>query len=129
MPKATKKSIKKKTILIVEDEHPIARTLQLKLENSGYGTLLAADGSQALQALDQSQVDLILLDLVMPVMDGFAVLEELKKAKSAPPIVIITNLGQEEDAKRCLSLGAKDYFIKAEMPLSDIVGKLAIMLS
>lgn len=125
MPKSLKKSTKTRTILIVEDEHPIARTLQLKLEHNGFAAVCAANGEEALTILSSTAIDLILLDLVMPIMDGFVVLEELKKKKNTPPIIVLTNLGQDDDAKRCLALGAQEYIIKAETPLADIIGKIS----
>ncbi len=129
MARTATKSPKKKRILIVEDEHPIAKTLQLKLEHSGYAALCAYNGAEALREMEQNAIDLILLDLVMPIMDGLSVLEELSAKKNAPPIIVLTNLGQADDADRCRQMGAKDYFIKAETPLADIVDKLARALS
>lgn len=118
---AAHKKTRQKKVLIVEDEHPIAKTLELKLSNSGYLTLWAENGKTGLEALRNESVDLILLDLVMPEMDGFSMLLELKKQKKVPPIIILTNLGQDDDAKKCMDLGAREYFIKAETPLVDIV--------
>ena len=126
---ATHKKIKQQKILIVEDEHPIAKTLELKLSNSGYLVHWAENGKDALELLHKDSVDLILLDLVMPEMDGFAMLLELKKQKKVPPIIILTNLGQEDDAKKCMDLGACEYFIKAETPLVDIVDHVSRILS
>lgn len=124
-----KKQTRQKKILIVEDEHPIATTLNLKLESHGYAIVQVANGTEALHALKKDTIDLILLDLVMPEMDGFSVLAELKKQNNRTPIIVLTNLGQDDDAKRCKDLGAHDYFIKADTPLVDIVDRIAHFLS
>lgn len=113
-----KKKNRKKKILIVEDERPIAQTLQLKLENQGFETVHASDGDEALALLEKCAFDLILLDIIMPKKDGFEVLRTIKKST---PVCVLTNLCQEEDGALCKKLGANTYFIKSETPLSDIV--------
>lgn len=125
---------KKKTaagsrILIVEDTAAIAEVLQLKLKNSGFQPTIANDGLQALKTLDTSTFDLILLDLVMPHLDGFGVLEELKKRKTKTPVIVTSNLGQPEDIDRVKKFGVKDYFIKAEVPLTEMVGRIKKILA
>ncbi len=118
------KTMSIKKILIAEDEHPIANALSLKLQSAGYETVVVYDGEAAISQIKSDKFDLILLDLMMPKKDGFAVLEELKKAKITIPIIVSTNLSQEEDKKRALSLGAKDYFVKSDITLSEIVEKI-----
>lgn len=113
-----------KKILIAEDERPIANALSLKLQSAGYETVVVYDGEAAISQIKSDKFDLILLDLMMPKKDGFAVLEEAKKAKITAPIIVSTNLSQEEDKKRALDLGAKDYFVKSDITLSEIVEKI-----
>ncbi len=115
---------KTKLILVVEDEAPIARTLELKLKKALFDVEVACDGEQALASLAHKAFHLILLDLIMPKMDGFAVLEALQKQKCRIPIIVLTNLGQEDDRKRATALGAKDYFIKSDTSLRDIVEQI-----
>ncbi|OGE86664.1 MAG: hypothetical protein A3J48_01850 [Candidatus Doudnabacteria bacterium RIFCSPHIGHO2_02_FULL_46_11] len=112
---------KQKTILIVEDDRPLSRAMQLKLQHSGFKTEAAYDGAQALEIAEKVPVDLILLDLILPEKDGFRVLKELREKNIKVPIVVTTNLSQEEDAKKALSLGAKEYFIKSNTPINTIV--------
>lgn len=114
----------KKKILIVEDEQPILTTLELKLRSCGFDTACATNGEQALASLRGNGCDLILLDLVMPVMDGFEVLRRLQAMERVPPVFVITNLGQEEDCRRCKELGAQDYFVKADVPIIEIVERI-----
>lgn len=123
-----KKKNQKKKILLVEDEKPIAQTLELKLSKSGFDVVCAYDGVECLKSLATEPFDLVLLDLVMPEKDGFTVLEELR-GKKRPPIIVLTNLGQEEDAERCKNLGADDYFVKADTPLVTIVERITVLFN
>lgn len=119
--KHDKVSIMNNKILIVEDEKPLARALLLKLGNVGFTVQVAFDGQEALDLLAKQEFDLILLDLVMPRVDGFGVLTEMQKKQIKTPVIILTNLGQEEDIKRAKELGAKEYFIKSATSIADVV--------
>lgn len=110
-----------KKILICEDEKPIAKALVLKLNHEGFEAEAANDGEEALQILQSKQFDLILLDLIMPRIDGFGVLEKIKELKITTPVIVTSNLGQEEDLKRAKELGAVNYFIKSNTSLQEIV--------
>lgn len=110
-----------KRILIAEDEKPLNHALSLKLGHEGYAVDSAFNGEEALALVQKNKYDLILLDLIMPKVDGFGVLEKLKGKPDLPPIVVLSNLGQPEDKTRSQELGANDFFIKADTPLSQIV--------
>ena len=110
-----------KLILIVEDERPLAHALEMKLKGQGYETQVATNGSDALAELKKKNFALVLLDLIMPVMDGFAVLEEMKKEKIKVPVIVLSNLGQDEDRAKAKSLGAIDYFVKSNTPIAEIL--------
>ncbi|MBU0661184.1 response regulator [Patescibacteria group bacterium] len=112
---------KKKMILVAEDEKPMAKALQLKLQHIGYDVTVANNGQEAIDFLVKGGIDLVLLDLVMPKLDGFGVLEQVKQKKIKVPIIVSTNLSQEQDEKRVRELGAKDYFVKSNTPLSDVI--------
>lgn len=112
-------------ILIAEDEMALGHALELKLEKSGYEVTLVNDGQAALEALKKSKFSVLLLDIIMPKKNGFEVLEEMKKVKNKTPVIILSNLGQEEDVKKAHTLGAKDYFIKADVPLQEVVKLVA----
>lgn len=111
----------KKRILIVEDEKPMARALEIKMNNSGFEAKVAADGQMALDILATEKFDIILLDLVTPRKNGFEVLEELKTRGNATPVIISSNLSQAEDIERAKALGARDYFVKSNTPISKVV--------
>lgn len=120
-----------KKILIIEDDSFIAKAYQIKLERLGYEVWLASDGKEGLEILEQRLPDLILLDLVMPKMDGFAFLEKIKadpKLKQIP-VIVSSNLGQSEDMTRAKSLGANDYIVKTNMSLAELVKKVERFIS
>ena len=110
-----------KKILIIEDEAPLAKAMALKLDHSGFDTATALDGETALEMLKKQTFDLIILDLIMAEIDGFSILAELKNRNNTIPIIVASNLGQEEDIKRAKDLGACDYLIKSNISLNDIV--------
>ena len=110
-----------KRILIVEDDRPMTKALELKLTSVGFDAEPAADGKEALDILKKEKFDLIILDLVLPEVNGFEVLKELKKRKNKTPIIVLTNLGQEEDVKRVKDMGARDYFIKSNTTLAEFI--------
>ena len=110
-----------KRVLIVEDERPLAHALELKLQHEGFETAVAVNGQECLRLIDEQQFDVVLLDMMMPVMDGFQVLQELHKRPSQPTVFVLSNLSQHEDEDRILAAGAKKYFIKSNTPLATIV--------
>ena len=119
----------KKKILIVEDEKFYSRTLSYKLESVGFDIVLANDGKEALAALEQDTFDLLLTDLVMPNMNGFELIKEVKKRGLQMPVMALTNLSQEEDKKVVLDSGASDYIVKAETPIFELVKRIEKILS
>jgi DNA-binding response OmpR family regulator len=120
MPEKSPSSGKKK-ILIVEDEKPLAHALELKMTHEGYETTVASTGREGLELASTGDYDLILLDLILPEVDGFAILEGLKAKKAKPVVVVLSNLGQDEDRKKAEEFGVKNYLVKSNVPLADIV--------
>src|SRR5688500_18952363 len=107
-----------KTILIVEDEKPLAHALELKLKGEGFTTIVVSNGQEALDAIKQQTYDVMLLDLMMPTLDGFQVLQQIQGLSQKPPVVfVLSNLSQHEDEERVLALGARKFFIKSDTPL------------
>lgn len=119
---------KKKVILIAEDEKAIARTMKLKLEHSGFEAAVVTDGQEALDWLRSNSADLVLLDLVMPTLDGFGVLEALRQQENTVPVIVMSNLSQEDDIHRAKELGAADYFVKSDVPIASLVEKVEKLL-
>ena len=116
-----------KKILLAEDEQAISKVLALKLIKSGYAVTMVGSGEEVVAEIAKNKYDLILLDLLMPKMDGWAVLEKLKGSNLK--IVVMSNLGQDEDIKKAKALGALDFFIKSDVPLLDIVQKINTFLA
>ena len=110
-----------KKIIIAEDEKAIAKALELKLTHSGYEAKATYDGEEVLAEMEKNKYDLLLLDLILPKTDGFGVMSKLREKDNKVPIIVLSNLSQEEDTKKAKELGAKDYFVKSNTPLSDIV--------
>ena len=117
MSKKEKKSTEKK-VLIVEDERPLAHALELKFGHEGYDVVLATDGAEALKIANTTAFKVILLDLIMPNLDGFSFMEQLQKKS---PIIVLSNLGQDEDKDRAKQLGAIGYFVKSNTPITEII--------
>ena len=114
-----------KKILIVEDEQAMAKALELKLDHAGFETEVVQNGEEALDLLGAESFDAIILDLIMPKMDGFDFLQQIKEKGITTPVIVASNLGQEEDIERAKALGAKDYFIKSNVSINEIVVKVA----
>lgn len=110
-----------KRILIVEDEKPLAHALELKFRHEGFDTHICLDGEEALKEAIEGKYDVILLDLIMPRMDGFTFLQEMKSRGTKTPVVILSNLGQEEDKTRAQTLGAVGYYVKSNTPIMEII--------
>ncbi|MEK7584371.1 MAG: response regulator [Patescibacteria group bacterium] len=120
-----------KKILIVEDDPSILNVLANRLRREGYMVHEAVDGRAGLDSAISKKPDLILLDVMMPRMDGLSVLKRLREHKewgSKVRVILLTNLGQEEDVERGKKLGALDYLIKSEWEIGDVVKRIKLRL-
>lgn len=113
-----------KRILIAEDEKPLAHALELKLNREGCTVKVVENGQEALNALESGTYDVLLLDMMMPTMDGFQVLEHINQSDKKPTVFVLSNLSLHDDQERVLGLGAKKYFIKSETSLATIVQEI-----
>ena len=120
----------KKKILLIEDEEGIILPLKIKLEKRGFELIIARDGEAGLAALRSEKPDLVLLDIILPKMNGFEILEQIKKEDGAAkiPIVVISNLAREGEIERGLGLGARDFIVKANLSLDNLVDKISKFL-
>jgi len=114
---------KNKTVLIIEDDPFISDVYVLKIESEGYSVDTAEDGLIGLEKLKKKKYDIVLLDILMPNLDGFKVLERVKMVPSLSktPIVILTNLSQKNDIQKGLNLGAIDYIVKTKFTPSEVI--------
>ncbi len=119
-----------KNILIVEDDEFLRELISKKLVSEGFAISVAFNGEEGVKKAEELKPDLILLDIILPVMDGFETLEKIKENPSTKPIlvIILSNLGQQEEIDRGLSLGAVDYLVKAQLAPEEIVEKVKNVL-
>ncbi len=117
------------TILVAEDDPFFRETIQLSLEEHGLVVEVAKNGEEAVLSLTRRQPDLLLLDLLMPKKDGFAVLSYIQERGLSFPVVILSNLSDDIDHEKCFALGAKDYFVKSDMDEADLWPKIRQYLS
>jgi len=119
-----------KTILIVEDEQVLASLLKRKLSRRGYRSIIAADGREGLKKIKEIRPDLILLDIVMPKMSGFEVMEAKQKIEEIKdiPIIIISNSGQPVEISRAQKLGAEDWIVKTNFNPGEVIEKVEKIL-
>jgi DNA-binding response OmpR family regulator len=118
--------LEKKTILIVEDEPELSKALSDKLSEEGFSILEAKNGQEGLDIAKDKHPDLILLDILMPIMDGMTMLEMLREDESCKdiPVIFLTNLDDQEKVSEALKAGSFDYLIKTDWSLADIVKKI-----
>ena len=115
-----------KKILFIEDEFTLQKTMGEFLEKGGYKVIHALDGEIGLNLVQKEKPDLILLDLVLPKLNGFEVLKRLKEQKETQniPIIILTNLEESADVQKGLELGATTYLVKSDHSLDDVLKKI-----
>jgi len=115
-----------KKILLIEDEEILINLLQKKLANEGYDISVARNGQEGLELIKEIRPDLILLDIIMPKMGGFEVLEEMQKDQELQniPVIIISNSGQPVEIDRAQKLGAKDWLIKTDFDPQEVIDKV-----
>ncbi|MDD4319506.1 MAG: response regulator [Candidatus Peribacteraceae bacterium] len=113
-----------KVVLLVEDDAFLRETLRLTLQEQGVTVEEAANGEEAIQTIDRRQPHLVLLDLLMPKSDGYAVLSHIKEKAYTFPVIILSNLSDYLDHEKCEKLGAKDYFIKSDMDEDELWPKI-----
>ncbi len=113
-------------VLLVEDDLSLMKIYSNKLRISGFDVSVATTGDEGLRKAQIELPQIILLDLILPGMDGFLVIEELKKnpVTEGIPVVILSNLGQQTDIERGKRLGAVDYLVKSDVSLVDVVAKV-----
>lgn len=118
-------------VLIVEDDKFLSELISTKLQKEGCEVMLASDGETGLQHADAERPDIILLDIMLPGMSGFDVLQKLKEKGSKTqsiPVLILSNFGQDAKVREGLKMGATDYLVKANFTTGEIVEKIQSVL-
>ncbi len=115
-----------KNILIVEDDKFLRELITRKVTNEGFNVSEAIDGEEGIKKIKEEKPDMVLLDLILPGIDGFEVLSRMKEDStlSSIPVIILSNLGQKEDIDKGMKLGAIDYLIKAHFTPGEIIEKI-----
>ncbi|OIP78876.1 MAG: response regulator [Parcubacteria group bacterium CG2_30_45_37] len=120
-----------KKILVIEDDAMISSMYKTKFAADGFAVAIAGDGEAGLKLARQKKPDIIMLDVILPRLDGFSVLEELKKDSATKdiPVIMLTNLGTEEDKVKGEKLGAVDYLVKASLTPGQVSQKIKTALN
>lgn len=116
-------------ILVAEDEPTLRKTLVRILENSGHCLTAVENGKLALDLVQKNDYHLIILDLLMPTMDGFVFLEKFQVVKKKIPVLVLTNLDSDSDRQKAMKLGAIDVKIKSNIDLHEIVTYIETTIS
>lgn len=118
-------------ILIIEDDDFFRELVRKKLQSENFTISEAIDGEKGIAAVKEKKPDLVLLDLLLPNVDGFEVLSQVRADSSFAkmPIIILSNLGQQEDIERALKLGANDFLIKSQFDIVQVIEKIRGLLS
>ena len=125
MPEAARR------VLLAEDDRFLRRAAEARLRRHGLEVLTAVDGEEALRIARTERLDLVLLDVVMPKLEGFEVLKLLKEdaATASIPVIVLSNLGQERDVAQAKALGAVAFLVKAHLSLQDLVDRVDAVLA
>ena len=108
-------------ILIAEDDPFLSKIMSNRLREEGYDVDTVGDGEEAIEKIRNDGYDLVMLDLIMPIKTGFEVLQGLKESDVRIPVLVFTNLAQDEDKKEVLELGAKGYYVKSDIAMDELV--------
>jgi len=119
-----------KKILIVEDDKFLRELMARKLSQENFEIVEAVDGEEGIKKIKDTIPDIVLLDLILPGIDGFEVLAKVKEdtTTNSIPVIILSNLGQTEDVERGMKLGAIDFLVKAHFTPNEIIEKIKVIL-
>lgn len=121
----------KKLIMLIEDDKFLSSLVKARLEKEGYLVAQAFDGAEALEMLKQKRPDLIVMDLIMPRVSGFEVLESisLDPEINKIPVIILSNLAQDSDIEKARRLGAVEFFVKIRVSIDDLIKKVKTIIT
>ena len=119
-------------VLLVEDDAFLREICSKKLTKEGYTVYEAIDGEQALSGIESAKLDIVLLDIILPAIDGFQILSQIRTNKDKKiakvPVIMLSNLGQDDDIKKAMDMGANDYLVKANFTTEEIIEKIKLLL-
>lgn len=119
-----------KRILIIEDDSFLQGLEASKLKKEGYEIITASTGEEALRKINDSKIDMILLDLILPGVDGFEVLKKIRETEPVKnvPVIVFSNLSEEKDIKKSKELGANDFMVKSNFTLEELAERVKTTL-
>lgn len=115
-------------ILIIEDEKAIARIMEIQLRKNGFDALAVFSGDEGCAELEKNIYDIVLLDIMMPGMDGWSVMERIKEKGLPVKVIVTSNLSQEEDKQKAKAMGAVDFLAKSDSALSTVINAVRLHL-
>lgn len=115
-------------VLVIEDDRPLRNVVELKLQSEGVEVFTLTNGEAAIDTIQTGEFGLVLLDIVMPFVNGFKVLEDIQQSGMNIHVTVVSNLCQPEDINRAKSLGARDYFIKSDVSIIHLVDHVKTMI-
>jgi DNA-binding response OmpR family regulator len=120
-----------KTIMLIEDDHFLSSLMKARLEKEGFTVVQAFDGEEAMHTLKEVLPSLIVLDLIMPKVTGFEVLQmiSITPLLDKVPVIIVSNLAQDSDIEKARQLGVKEYFIKVKVSIDDLIEKIKTLVA
>ena len=120
-----------KKVMIIEDDHFLSSLMKARLEKEGFAVAQAFDGEEAVHMLKEVSPSLIVLDLIMPKVTGFEVLQTISITPQLDkvPVIIVSNLAQDSDIEKARQLGVKEYFIKVKVSIDDLVEKIKTLVA
>jgi DNA-binding response OmpR family regulator len=120
-----------KKVMLIEDDRFLSSLMKARLEKEGFVVSQRFDGEEAIQQLKQETPDIIILDLIMPKVTGFEVLQSISITPQLAkvPVVILSNLAQDSDIEKARQLGAKEYFVKVKVSIDDLVGRIKTLVA
>ncbi len=118
-------------VLVIEDDKFLRELINRKLQSKNFETVLAIDGETGLDLITKETPDIVLLDLILPGINGFEVLTKVKENEKIKdiPVIILSNLGQKDDIEKGMGIGAADYLVKAHFTPSEIIEKINQILA
>jgi DNA-binding response OmpR family regulator len=108
-------------VLLVEDEEAIAKFFELKLKSAGFDVRVVEDGLKALELAEKEKFDVMIVDVIMPKMNGYDFIKKVREKGNVVPIIVSSNLGRKEDRERAISSGANEYFVKATLSFAELI--------
>jgi len=115
---------KTKMILLIECDQDRCQVIASTLKKDGFRTMAFHTGQQVIPYVEKHNIDLILLDLIMPKMDGFQILEEMRKRNISIPVIVVSDLSHQDDIERAYGLGVKEYYKKSDLDINLVAKKI-----